>query len=217
MGLLRPSFLERAFDHGEELLDCERLHQIVRSPNLHGLDGCLHRGEPRDENHDDFRIGRLRDPENVESPYLRHPQIGDHDVETGGPKDFLRQFPGRGLDDLIPPALERRREGLEHGRVVFNDEDTFCHHKERRSGAHSPSTRTGMSNSGNSSSFVKIRIVPWNLPGWSRSLMGTTLSSKMPVSPWRGMLTTAPGPSGGVFSTPMNGREDSTRIRKSCP
>ena len=80
MGLLRPSFLERAFDHGEELLDCERLHQIVRSPNLHGLDGCLHRGETRDENHDDFRIGRLRDPENVESPYLRHPQIGDHDV-----------------------------------------------------------------------------------------------------------------------------------------
>src|SRR5215475_11249274 len=112
--------------------------------------------------------------------------------------------------------LPAGRPPPERANVDYGPALDGCH-RSAPTDAHLTSTRTGMSNSRNSPSLVETRIVPWNLPGLSCSLTGKTLSSNMPVGPCRGMSTRAPGPSGGVFSMAMNGREESTRILKSCP
>ena len=62
----------RVLDHRPQLLQIERLEQIVERPPLHRLDGRLDRAVPGDENHLGIRLQLLALGQHFQPADIRH-------------------------------------------------------------------------------------------------------------------------------------------------
>jgi hypothetical protein len=129
--LKRASMLQHAGDAADEIVDAERLLQVVTGAFLQRLDGRLDGGVAGD--HDDGRE-RIHDPrllEDVEPAEARKDDVGDDDVEV------LRLEAGQGLlgaaggGDVVASYTEGRAEHLLHPELVVHDEDGGAGHAHR--------------------------------------------------------------------------------------
>ena len=122
---LRPQrpLAERLVRDEQQLLDLERLGDVVVGSELHRADRRLDRTERRDH-HEVRRLRQLHDAaDQVEAVHLRHPQIGDHEVEAPHARELEpRRGPARRID-VVAGLLELLREQIAHGLVIFDDQD----------------------------------------------------------------------------------------------
>ena len=107
ISVLGPQALivERAPDGDEQLVDLERLLQVVERAELHRLDRALDRRVGG--HHDDLRpLGRRRGrhelANQVDAAQLGHQVVDDEDVEEAPPEEPLRLARAPGGQHLVP-------------------------------------------------------------------------------------------------------------------
>ncbi len=121
--LEQPLLLERLLEHDLQLLDVDRLAEVVLRAQLHGLDGGLHRAVGR--HHDDHRLrADLLDlGQQLDAVHARHAQVGQHDVGL----DLLEQLqPGARVvraRDLVAVLVEQRLERRGGVHLVVDDHE----------------------------------------------------------------------------------------------
>ena len=123
------SLLEQALpvqgllEHDLELIDVDRLGEVVLGSELHGLDRGLHRAVGGHE--DDHRLGAdlLDLREELEAVHARHPEVGEDDVGL----DLLEQLQSRarvvGPRHLVAVFLEQRLQRSCRVDLVVDDHD----------------------------------------------------------------------------------------------
>ena len=102
-------------DHDQQLVDLERLLQVVERAQLHRLDGALDGGVRR--HHQDLRplasgveADELADQ--VEAGQLRHQVVDDQQVERPLAEQPLRLARAAGRDDLVAASRSARPSAL---------------------------------------------------------------------------------------------------------
>jgi hypothetical protein len=128
--LLKPATLEGVGDRDLQLVELERLGDVVVGPELHGLHGGLRRGVGRDDqDHRPRRVllGRLEDREAVE---LAHPEIGHHEIEGLRLEPFDRRLTAVGHGDLEAGLPEHDGEQVPHALLVVDDQYAGIRHRE---------------------------------------------------------------------------------------
>ena len=128
----------RVLDHRPQLLQIERLQQIVERPALHRLDGRLDRAVARDENHLGVGLHLLALGQNFEPAHLRHLEIGDHDFVRADLQQRRPLRPARGDDALEADAPQTIGHRLGMRGIVVDHQ-----HLDRRPGGGSRRFRLG--------------------------------------------------------------------------
>ncbi len=121
-----PLVIERVADQRDQLLDLERLLQVVERPELHRLDGALHRGMGGHHQHlrPFGRRHRLRHlPNQLEACHARHQVIDDQKVEGLLDKLLLGVSRRRRFNDLVPFVTQRAPEPLENLLLVVGEQN----------------------------------------------------------------------------------------------
>ena len=119
----QPGDLQRLADHAAQLVQVERLEQVVVGPLLHRLDGRVRRLGHGDEDDRDAGVDPADLPEDVQAGLVGQAQVEENDVRgLGG--DALEAL-GPGVGDLDPVC--RGGERLAHllrdqGRVVVDEQ-----------------------------------------------------------------------------------------------
>ena len=122
----QPLVLERAPDDDEQLVDLERLLQVVERAELHRLDRALDRGVRG--HHQDLRtftFGRGGDElaDQLQAAQLRHHVVDDHHVEGALAEQPLRLTRARRLDDGVARIAQRAAECLQNLLLVVDEEN----------------------------------------------------------------------------------------------
>src|SRR5271156_318953 len=114
--------MQRAIDGVLNLLERERLGDVVVGAGLHRLDGVFDRRECGHQ--DDQALGRaaFNLVEQFEAAHLRHTVVGEHEIELGfGEKrDGLRAVLGGA--DVVAQRLEKRGEAPPNVALVIDNE-----------------------------------------------------------------------------------------------
>jgi hypothetical protein len=76
-----PSLFQGSLDGKFDLIQLERLADVVVGSFPDGLDGGLNRSEGGDHNHRGVRCVPFEESEHFHPVFLSHPHIGDDDVE----------------------------------------------------------------------------------------------------------------------------------------
>ncbi len=181
----QPLVLERAADDDQQLVDLERLLEVVEGAELHGLDGALDARVRR--HHDDLRaigvaVGRQA-PDQLEAGRARHQVVDDEQIEAAAPEELARLVRAARLGDVVALGAQRAPERLHDLLFVVHEEDgAVWRHgccprlvsEEPAPGASHNSTRTSVPDPAR----LVIRMVP---P--SPSTMLREIASPRPVPP----------------------------------
>ncbi len=126
----KPLMIERAADDDEELVDFERLLQVVERPELHGLDGALDRRVRG--HHDDLRPldrgRRVELADQIEAGDVRHQIVDDEQIEHALREEPLRLARARRGRDLVPFGAQRLRQRVENLALVVDEKNRACTH-----------------------------------------------------------------------------------------
>ena len=119
--------LEHALHARAQVVDAERLLEIVPCAVPKGGDGGLEARVGRHENDRRARIEHPRALQHREAPDTRHDDVGEDDVEflRGDPRDRLLAAARR--RHLIPLGRQGRGQHLLHGNNVVDHENRRCH------------------------------------------------------------------------------------------
>ena len=130
----QPLVIERAADDDQQLVDLERLLQVVERAELHRLDRALDRGVRG--HHQDLgplALGRRADvlADQVEAAQLRHDVVDDEEVERPLGQQPLASRGLRRLDHLVAGVAQRPAERLEDLLFVVDEQDraAVCHQR----------------------------------------------------------------------------------------
>jgi hypothetical protein len=124
---LRPTLvLERAPDHHQQLVDLERLLQVVERPQLHRLQRALDRGVRR--HHQNLRplaFGRRGDElaNELEAAQFRHHVVDDQHVDGALAEQPLRLARAGGLDHRVAGVPQRAPQRLQDFFFVVDEKD----------------------------------------------------------------------------------------------
>ena len=106
-----------------QLLQNQRLHQVVVRTELERLDRGRDRGVPRHHQDLDGRVVTLHLAEEVDTAHPGHPDVQEADLEQLGAQE-LERFAGRaGGRHLVAPHGEDLRQEVPEGLVVIHHED----------------------------------------------------------------------------------------------
>ena len=114
--------LGRLVEDDAQLVDVERLGDVVESTELHGADRRLHGLGSRQ--HDD-RHARIAAPhllEQLEAVHARHDDVEEDDVERPG-RERLQRVGARRDRDRVVGVLQDHAQRLAHPGLVVDDED----------------------------------------------------------------------------------------------
>ena len=117
--------LEGVTHHDQQLLDLERLLQVVHRPELHGLDRALDGGVRG--HHEDLRAlsggGRADElADELEAGHLRHQVVDDQDVEGAHAQHALRIPRAGGGHALVAFLAQRAAQRLQDLLLVVDQE-----------------------------------------------------------------------------------------------
>ncbi len=122
---LQALVFDGAIGHDQQLVDLERLLQVVEGAEFHRLDRALD-GRVR-RHHDDLRpLGRRLRRElanQIEAGQLRHQVVDDEQVEHALGEQPLRFARTRRRDDLVPFAPQRLRQRRQNLRFVVYEKN----------------------------------------------------------------------------------------------
>ena len=104
------------------------LHDVVRGPELHGVDGHVLRSSAGDDDDGDRRVPGPDDPEAVEAGGVREAVVEEDAVDAAGGQ-MLERLPDRGHRDDLESSGRRERSSdqLRGLGVVLNEEDRRRH------------------------------------------------------------------------------------------
>ena len=115
--------LERLLDLDLHLLDLERLLHVVEGPDLHRLDGGVHRAERRHQDDGRRRVQRARRAEDVHAVAPAHLEVAQHDVEVAVVQPLDGGVAVRGFLDFVFGFREAPGEPAPEGVVIVGDEN----------------------------------------------------------------------------------------------
>ena len=116
-------FLESVPNIGLELVDFERLGEVVVSPEAKSLYRSFRRRIGR--HHDDrrARLRLLHVAQNLDPAHVGHFDVGDHEVERILIDELRRRLARIGQGDSMPVFPQCYLEKLAHGLFVINDKN----------------------------------------------------------------------------------------------
>jgi hypothetical protein len=120
-----PLVIEGPHDFHLELVELERLLNVVIGPEAHRLDRRFDRSVGRHDHDDSIFVSLLRLPEDLQPIRLRHLHVGDHQVEVllVQPANRLAAI-GRRFH-VVTVLAEHRLEVFSRNPLVLDDEKTF--------------------------------------------------------------------------------------------
>ena len=134
-----PGMAPKQALHAEpEIVQHERLLQVVAGPLAQGLDGHLHRRVARHQDDRGSRVQHAGPLEDLEPADARHDDVGHDHVELlrFDPAQRLRAAPGRG--DVVPLGLEKRSQSVLRRGLVVHHENRRCHRVTSLAGTLAP-------------------------------------------------------------------------------
>ena len=139
--LERPP-VERTADDEHELVDLERLGQVVLGPLVHRADGGLDLGERRHEHHDELGVVLARALQELDPVHAGHPQVGHQDVRRRLLDARETRGAVLGQDDVEALVAQERGQAAPRARFVVRHDNAWLRLRARRSIAHgAPSCR----------------------------------------------------------------------------
>jgi hypothetical protein len=122
----QPLIVQRPVDDHQQLLDLERLLQVVECAQLHGFDRAVDRTVRR--HHHDLRTfarGRRGHelPDELESGHLRHHVVGDEHVEGAPTQQALGLARAARCHHLVPLFAQRGGQQIAKFGFVFDDQN----------------------------------------------------------------------------------------------
>ena len=132
----QPLMVERPADDDEELVDLERLLQVVESAELHRLDGAFDRRVRGHHQHlAAIAFGRRVDvlANQLEPGELRHHVVDDEEIERALGEQPLRLARARRVDDAVAGVAQRAAERFQNFFLVVDEENRAADvgHRER--------------------------------------------------------------------------------------
>ena len=85
--------LERALDVQRQLVEPDRLENVVRRAARHRFDRGIDGAERGHHDHGNLDIDRVHRREHVEPVDVGHPQVGDHQLRHLAPERLERRLP----------------------------------------------------------------------------------------------------------------------------
>ncbi len=130
--VLQALAIEAALHDVHDLLDLERLEDVVVGAALHGLDGRLDGAEARhdDGQHGQALLGDLLDE--LEAAHVGHLEIRDHEVVAAAVQLLERLDAVLDRVDDVPLHVEEVGEDLADDLLVVDDEDARALGRARR-------------------------------------------------------------------------------------
>ena len=123
LGLAQVSRLERALDHGSELVDVARLGQIVVGPGANRFDRFALAAPGSEQQQRQLGMKRAEPLQELEPVEIRHHQIADHQVRRLVPRERgQRQRAVRGLEHLVTALEQHFFQREPHVGVVVDHE-----------------------------------------------------------------------------------------------
>jgi hypothetical protein len=118
-----PLLLEDLPEQVLELLDVDRLREVVLGSLLQGLDGAPNRPERGHHDDPDLGVGTSHARQELVPVHSRHSEVGEQDVRALLRDEAERLLAVRRRADLITVFREDRRETRPRRLLVVRDED----------------------------------------------------------------------------------------------
>ena len=128
----QPLMVERPVHEHQQLVDLERLLQIIERSQLHRFDGAFDRGVRR--HHQDlraiaFRGRRHQFPDQIGAGEVRHQVVDHQHVEQALAEQALRLARAAGRHHFVSLASQRRRQGVQDFCFVVYEKDRTGGHE----------------------------------------------------------------------------------------
>jgi hypothetical protein len=115
--------LDAALNHANDLVDLERLQDVVVGAALHRVDRRLDRAEAGHDDGERVRSGRVHLLEQLDAPHPRHLEIADDEVVARVTELVQRRRAVLGRADDVPLHPEEVGEDVANELLVVDDED----------------------------------------------------------------------------------------------
>src|SRR5215831_451203 len=115
--------IQGALDAQQQLINFERLRDVVVRPDLEGFDRGLNRGEGRDHDHRGLRKLSTAFPENIKAGDLLHLDVDDDKMGIDLAKGFGSRFRGAVRESLMPGVSAQVGNHLNDCLFVVNDQN----------------------------------------------------------------------------------------------
>ena len=106
-----------------QLVDVERLAQVIVRPKAHRLDRGIRRRERCNHDAKDVGVEALRASKHVDASHVGHLDVGDEQIEPAALEAIDRRAPVFGQRHVIPLAAQDDRQQLAHRSLVVHDKE----------------------------------------------------------------------------------------------
>ena len=120
----RPNHVQRLAHHAPELVQVERLEQIIVGSLLHGLDGRVRHLARGDEDDGDARVDAADLLIDLQSGLVGQAQVEENDIRRLGLDPFEPRHAGAGdLDAVIRGGKELTNLSWDQGQVIIDEQN----------------------------------------------------------------------------------------------
>src|SRR6266705_139265 len=119
--------LEQALHTEPEVVELERLENVVGGSLSKGLHSRLHRGEGGDQDDRRSRLECARLAQQVHAAQSRHDDVADNEVEALTRHDGHRFFSAPGRADFVAVIPQTPGERVLNRTLIVNNEDRSAH------------------------------------------------------------------------------------------
>jgi hypothetical protein len=120
--LPEAALLEGVADLHLQLVDVERLAEVVVGSQPHRFDGGVGRREGGNHDAEHVLIDALGGPQYFDAAHVGHLDVGNEEVEAAALELVDRLLAVFGKDDIVPLAAQHDRQQLAHRPLVVHDE-----------------------------------------------------------------------------------------------
>jgi hypothetical protein len=131
--MFEAAFLQGITDDDLQLIDIERLDDVVVSSQLQRLDGALGRSVGGDHDHRRFGVGLLGLPQDLQSRLSRHRDIADDQIEIAALHELRGSLGRIGERHRIPFLFEHDGEEVPHPLLIIDDQEAVHCRSSNRS------------------------------------------------------------------------------------
>ena len=118
------ALLERVADLDLQLVDVERLAEVVVGAQPHGFDGGVGRRERRDHDAEHVLIDPLGGAKHLDAAHVGHLDVGDQQIEAAALELLDRRAAVLGQRHVVAFAAQHDGQQLAHRSLVVHDEQS---------------------------------------------------------------------------------------------
>lgn len=122
----KPAFFEGLGNARADLIEIERLHEVIHRADSQAADGDINVSYGGDEHDGRVRVLEPHLAQELNAVHLRHAQIGEHERDRRVAQHLYGTGTRRGLEALEAFAFHEAHEHLAQPRLVVDDEAAAC-------------------------------------------------------------------------------------------